>query len=112
MAGPYWLAAAFAAVMIVTAAYCAGRLAASRRWRRATELDADALHLVMGIAMAGMLLPALDPLPTAVSGRRCSGSPRCGSPGARSLDSAGSVAGPPAGGVAPIRYRTWSNARP
>jgi Domain of unknown function (DUF5134) len=66
MAGPYWLAAAFAAVMIVTAAYCAGRLAVSRRWRRPTELDADALHLVMGVAMAGMLLPQLSPLPDGV----------------------------------------------
>jgi hypothetical protein len=63
MAGPSWLAAAFAAAMIVTAIYCAGRLAASRLWRRATEVDADAVHIVMGTAMAGMLLPRLSPLP-------------------------------------------------
>jgi hypothetical protein len=66
MAGPSWLAAAFAAVMLVTAGYCAGRLAASRLWRRATEVDADALHMVMGVAMAGMLLPRLSPLPDGV----------------------------------------------
>jgi Domain of unknown function (DUF5134) len=63
MAGPSWLAASFAAVMLVTAVYCAGRLAASRLWRRETEVDADAVHMVMGVAMAGMLLPRLSPLP-------------------------------------------------
>jgi hypothetical protein len=63
MPGPSWLAAGFAAVMIVTALYCAGRLAASRLWRRETEVDADAVHLIMGVAMAGMLLPRLSPLP-------------------------------------------------
>jgi len=63
MAGPSWLAAALAAVMIAAAVYCAGRLAASRLWRRSTELDADSVHVVMGVAMAGMLLPRLSPLP-------------------------------------------------
>jgi hypothetical protein len=63
MAGPSWLAAGFAAVMIVTALYCVGRLAVSRLWRRETELDADAVHVVMGVAMAGMFLPRLSPLP-------------------------------------------------
>jgi Domain of unknown function (DUF5134) len=66
MAGPSWLAAAFAAVMLVTAVYCAGRLAASRLWRRETEVDADTVHTVMGVAMAGMLLPRLSPLPGSV----------------------------------------------
>jgi len=63
VAGPSWLAAALAAVMIATAACCAGRLAAACRWRRFTEVDADAVHVVMGVAMAGMLLPRLSPLP-------------------------------------------------
>ena len=63
MAGPSWLAAALAAVMIATAIYCAGRLAAARLWRRFTEVDADSLHVAMGVAMAGMLLPRLSPLP-------------------------------------------------
>lgn len=66
MAGPSWLAAAFAAVMIVTAIYCAARLAASRLWGRATEMDADAVHVLMGTAMAGMFLPQLSPLPGSV----------------------------------------------
>lgn len=66
MAGPSWIVATLAAVMIVTAVYCAGRLAASRLWHRATEVDADAAHVVMGAAMAGMLLPQLGPLPSGV----------------------------------------------
>lgn len=63
MAGPSWLAAALATVMIATAIYCAGRLAAARLWQRTTEVDADAVHVAMGVAMAGMLLPRLSPLP-------------------------------------------------
>ncbi len=63
MAGPSWLAAALATVMIATAIYCAGRLAAARLWQRPTEVDADVVHVAMGVAMAGMLLPGLSPLP-------------------------------------------------
>jgi hypothetical protein len=63
MAGPSWLAGTFAAVMILTAAYSASRLAVSHRRGRATEFDADALHAVMGAAMAGMLMPRLSVLP-------------------------------------------------
>lgn len=66
MAGPPWLAGTFAALMIATAAYSAGRLFVSRLRRRATELDADALHAVMGTAMAGMLAPQLNILPGTV----------------------------------------------
>jgi hypothetical protein len=61
--GPSWLAGMFAAVMIVTAAYSASRLVISRARGRVTELDADALHAVMGAAMAGMLVPRLSVLP-------------------------------------------------
>lgn len=63
MAGPSWLAVALAVVMIATAVYCAGRLAAACLWRRFTEVEADSVHVVMGVAMAGMLLPGLSPLP-------------------------------------------------
>jgi hypothetical protein len=48
--------------MILTAGYCAGRMLAARRWRRPTEFDVDLLHTVMGVAMAGMLVPRLNPL--------------------------------------------------
>lgn len=63
MTAPSWLAGALAAAMIVIAVYCSCRLVASRRWRRATEVDADGIHVVMGVAMAGMLVPQLSPLP-------------------------------------------------
>jgi hypothetical protein len=63
MAGPSWLAGTFAAVVILTAAYSASRLAVSSLRGRATEFDADALHAVMGAAMAGMLVPRLSVLP-------------------------------------------------
>jgi hypothetical protein len=63
MTAPSWLAGALAAAMIVIALYCSCRLVAWRRWRRATEVDADGIHVFMGVAMAGMLVPRLSPLP-------------------------------------------------
>jgi hypothetical protein len=66
MAGPSWLAGTFATVMILTAAYSASRLAVFRRRGRATEFDADALHALMGAAMAGMLVPRFSVLPDGV----------------------------------------------
>ena len=65
MAGPSWLTAAFAGVMILTACYSASRLVVSRRRGLATEADADGVHAVMGTAMAGMLVPQLALLPAA-----------------------------------------------
>jgi hypothetical protein len=61
--GPAWLAAPVAAVMLLIAACCAVRLGISRARGRATEVDADGLHLLMGVAMAGMLEPRLDLVP-------------------------------------------------
>jgi hypothetical protein len=63
MAAPPWLAGTFAAIMILTAGYSAGRLAFSRLRGRVSELDVDALHTVMGVAMAGMLVPWLHLVP-------------------------------------------------
>jgi hypothetical protein len=59
MTGQPWLAAAFAGIMIVTAAYCLTRLGLSWRGRRPTDRPVDAVHLFMGVAMAGMLVPDL-----------------------------------------------------
>jgi hypothetical protein len=58
-----WLAVTFAAVMIVTAAYCLTRLALSWRQRRPTDRSVDAVHVLMGVAMAGMLVPRLRVIP-------------------------------------------------
>jgi uncharacterized protein DUF5134 len=65
MAAPIWLTAVFAAVMLTVAVYCAGRLAAARRWRRPTEVDTDTGHVLMGLAMAGLLVARLRLLPSA-----------------------------------------------
>jgi hypothetical protein len=62
MTGPSWLAKTLAAVMIVTAAYCFSRLVTAWRSRRRTDYDVDGVHIVMGVAMAGMLVPRLNPL--------------------------------------------------
>src|SRR6266536_786829 len=52
---------------LVAVAVCrAGRLAASRRWRRPTELDTDGAHVVMGVAMAGMLVSGLRTQPSVI----------------------------------------------
>ncbi len=90
MTGPLWLHAALASLMIVIAADCAIRLGTVRlgtvrlgrvrigvrrgviqrsergsrpRW---TSVDVDGLHVLMGVAMAGMLLPQSRILPANV----------------------------------------------
>jgi Domain of unknown function (DUF5134) len=57
--GPAWLADIFAGVMITVAAYCASRLVVARWWRRPTDVESDGTHIVMGVAMAGMLAAGL-----------------------------------------------------
>jgi Domain of unknown function (DUF5134) len=64
MGGPSWLAGLLAAAMLLTAGYAASRLAAARVLRTPAEADTDALHALMGTAMAGMLLPQLRLLPS------------------------------------------------
>ena len=53
-----------AALMLGVAAYCTGRLVLSLGSRARTERDADAVHAVMGVSMAGMLAPSLAAGPT------------------------------------------------
>ena len=51
-------------VMLVVAAVSAARLVAARPWQRGAVItDTDVSHLLMGIAMAGMLAPSLTTLP-------------------------------------------------
>lgn len=66
MSGPSGVADIFAAVMLLVAAYSAARLAASRLWARPVHLEVDVSHLLMGVAMAGMFVAALNPIPTVV----------------------------------------------
>jgi hypothetical protein len=67
MMTPDWLLDIFAAIMLVVAAVSAVRLAAAvarRSWRDGS--DVDLAHLLMGIAMAGMLASGLHTLPDGV----------------------------------------------
>jgi Domain of unknown function (DUF5134) len=63
---PSWILDIFAAIMLVVAAVSAARLVAARPWQhgaRATPTDIDITHLLMAIAMAGMLVASLQTLP-------------------------------------------------
>ena len=64
---PSWILDIFAAVMLVVAAVSAARLVAARPWRHgargAALSDIDLAHLLMAIAMAGMLTASLQTLP-------------------------------------------------
>jgi hypothetical protein len=64
--GPSWLAGILAVTMIATAGYCASRLIVARAHQRRDERDVDVVHTVMGVAMAGMLVSWLNPLPDVV----------------------------------------------
>ena len=66
MGGPAWLTAIFAAASLAVAVYCAGRLVVAGHGHRPTELDTDGAHVVMGVAMAGMLVSGLRTLPSAI----------------------------------------------
>jgi hypothetical protein len=66
MTGPSWLHACLAVVMLAVAACCAARLFAGRLrgWR--SEPEGDVLHVLMGVAMAGMLESRLSTAPAVV----------------------------------------------
>jgi hypothetical protein len=68
MTSPAWLADVLAAVVLVVAAFSAARLVAARGRRRRGEVDADGMHVLMGVAMAGMFVPRLATLPDAAWG--------------------------------------------
>jgi Domain of unknown function (DUF5134) len=64
VSGPDWLDDSFAAVMLVVAGYSAARLVVARRSARPSHPDVDVAHVLMGVAMAGMLTASLNPVPT------------------------------------------------
>ena len=66
MNAPAWLTALVSALMIFVAAYSAWRLAISRVWDRATDHEADILHLAIGIAAAGLVADWAHTLPRSV----------------------------------------------
>ena len=60
---PDWILDIFAALMLGVAAISAARLAEARPWQRGSAfIDTDLAHLLMGIAMAGMLASGLTTL--------------------------------------------------
>jgi hypothetical protein len=64
---PAWILDVLAAVMVVVAVVSAARLVAARPWRPGSVvIDTDVAHLLMAIAMAGMLTPSLRTLPVPV----------------------------------------------
>jgi Domain of unknown function (DUF5134) len=65
---PSWLADVLVVVVLAVALFSAARLVVARRSGVAGtgEVDADAIHVLMGIAMAGMLVPGLTTLPAGV----------------------------------------------
>src|ERR1700733_9595493 len=64
MIGPGWLAATVAVLMLLISACCTARLAI---WRLAADPEADVLHVLMGVAMAGMLEPQITPVPATLA---------------------------------------------
>jgi uncharacterized membrane protein (DUF485 family) len=52
--------------MLIVAAYSVGRLVAARAWSRPIHRDVDVAHVLMGTAMAGMLVSVLNPIPSGV----------------------------------------------
>jgi hypothetical protein len=63
---PAWVLDILAALMLAVAAVSAARLGLARPWRKgAVVTDTDVSHLLMGIAMAGMLASSLATLPNA-----------------------------------------------
>jgi hypothetical protein len=61
MGGPSWLTALLAVVMLLVAIYCAIRLVLGPIRHRRIEHDIDLVHIGMGVTMAGMLVPRLNP---------------------------------------------------
>ena len=68
MSIPAWILEIFAVVMLLVAEVSAGQLVIARAWTRRGSAGADivASHLLTGTAMAGILLPGLSFLPSAV----------------------------------------------
>jgi len=64
---PSWILDILAGLMLLVAAISAGRLVAARPWAGSPgDADIDVAHLLMGIAMAGMLVASLSTLPNDV----------------------------------------------
>jgi hypothetical protein len=64
---PGWILDIFAALMLTVAAVSAARIVVARPWQHGSVVaDTDVAHLLMAIAMAGMLVSGLRTLPDAM----------------------------------------------
>jgi hypothetical protein len=59
MIGPTWLAAILGLIMIAAAISAIARIVIAARTHTATDYEVDGHNVLMGIAMAGMLIPGL-----------------------------------------------------
>lgn len=59
MTGPTWLAAIVGVLMLAAAGYAVARIVLAWRTGRATDYSIELCHAVMGVSMAGMLIPGL-----------------------------------------------------
>ena len=68
MSTPSWILEILAVVMLLVAEVSAGQLVTARAWTRrgGTGADIAVSHLLMGVAMAGILVPGLTALPITV----------------------------------------------
>jgi Domain of unknown function (DUF5134) len=66
VSGPAWIPYSFAIIMVAVSLYCLGRLVAARLWDLQNHADVNISHVLMGAAMAGMLVPSHNPFPAAL----------------------------------------------
>jgi hypothetical protein len=65
---PTWVGEGFAAALIVVGGYCLARLVAVVPLDRQTHVDVNVGHVLMAVAMTGMLVPGWRTLPDGVWG--------------------------------------------
>jgi hypothetical protein len=63
MPHPTWLAYGFAVLMVSVSIYCIGRLVLAKRLGRRNHFAVNVSHVLMGIAMVGMLVPRWNWIP-------------------------------------------------
>jgi hypothetical protein len=63
VAHPTWLVYGFAAVMAWVSGFCVVRLALATHLGRQTHYDVNLSHVLMGVAMIGMLVPRWNAIP-------------------------------------------------
>ena len=64
MAHPTWLVYGFAAVAAWVSGFCIVRLALAKHLGRQTHYDVNLSHVLMGVAMIGMLVPRWNTIPS------------------------------------------------